>query len=58
MSLCTLFTPGCQTLGMNVTIFPLIFIQKSRPCVLLTNQKQQAYLATERERHLTTGKRA
>ena len=29
-----------KPLGMNVTIFPWIFIQKSRPCVLHTNQKQ------------------
>ena len=28
-----------KPLGMNVTIFPLIFIQKSRPSVLHTNQK-------------------
>ena len=26
--------------GMNFTIFPLIFIPKSRPCVLHTNLKQ------------------
>ena len=29
-----------KPLGMNVTIFPLNFIQKSRPYVLHTNQKQ------------------
>ena len=29
-----------KPLGMNVIILPLIFIQKSRPCVLHTNQKQ------------------
>ena len=26
--------------GMNVILFPLIFIPKSRPCVLHTNLKQ------------------
>ena len=29
-----------KPLGMNVIILSLIFIQKSRPCVLHTNQKQ------------------
>ena len=29
-----------KPLGMNVTIFPFNFIQKSRPYVLHTNQKQ------------------
>ena len=28
-----------KPLGMNVTLFPSIFIQKSRPCVLHTNLK-------------------
>ena len=30
-----------KPLGMNVIILPLIFIQKSRPSVLHTNQKQR-----------------
>ena len=29
-----------KTLGMNVTLFLLFFIQKSRPCVFHTNKKQ------------------